>query len=139
VLVVDDEIDFASALTARLSNRGFDAHFVSSGEDALQTLSERPCDVVVLDLKMPGMGGLEALRRIRSGYPDIKIIVLTGHGQVDSGIEGLRAGAVGAEHLVRGAGEPAREGYGRLVPARRPRGQGARAGTRPRVWGCGRQ
>ena len=99
VLVVDDEIDFASALTARLSNRGFDAHFVSSGEDALQTLSERPCDVVVLDLKMPGMGGLEALRRIRSGYPDIKIIVLTGHGQVDSGIEGMRAGA--ADYLLK--------------------------------------
>ena len=99
VLVVDDEIDFASALTARLSNRGFDAHFVSSGEDALQTVSERPCDVVVLDLKMPGMGGLEALRRIRSGYPDIKIIVLTGHGQVDSGIEGMRAGA--ADYLLK--------------------------------------
>ena len=99
VLVVDDEIDFASALTARLSNRGFDAHFVSSGEDALQTLPESPCDVVVLDLKMPGMGGLEALRRIRSGYPDIKVIVLTGHGQVDSGIEGMRAGA--ADYLLK--------------------------------------
>jgi DNA-binding response OmpR family regulator len=93
VLVVDDESDFASALTARLSARGFDAHFVSSGEEALQTLPERPIDVVILDLKMPGMGGLEALRRIRASFPSVKVIVLTGHGKVDSGIDGMRAGA----------------------------------------------
>lgn len=93
VLVVDDETDFASALTARLSARGFDAHFVSSGEEALAALPERTIDVIILDLKMPGMGGLEALRRIRASSPDIKVIVLTGHGKVDSGIEGMRAGA----------------------------------------------
>jgi DNA-binding response OmpR family regulator len=93
VLVVDDEEDFATSLVARLSRRGFLADWAPSGGDALAALEQRTYEVVILDLKMPGMSGLEALRVIRSRWPAVQAIVLTGHGDVESGIEGMKTGA----------------------------------------------
>jgi DNA-binding NtrC family response regulator len=93
VLVVDDEEDFASAIAERLVRRGFDAIAVFSARAALALLEELPSDVVVLDLKMPGMDGLTALGEIRKLHPDVQVIVLTGHGTVASGIEGMQRGA----------------------------------------------
>lgn len=93
VLVVDDEADFAAALVLRLSRRGFRAAWVGSGDEALATLSETPYDVVLLDLRMPGMSGMEVLRQIRTRLPTVEVIVLTGHGGVETGIEGMQTGA----------------------------------------------
>jgi two-component system, OmpR family, response regulator len=93
VLVVDDEEDFATAVTERLIRRGFDASSALSGARALKLLEESRFDVVTLDLKMPGMDGLATLREIRKIDPRIPVILLTGHGTVSSGIEGMQGGA----------------------------------------------
>lgn len=93
VLIVDDEEDFASALTARLCLKGFNARSVTSGEEALPAIAKAPPQVVVLDLKMPDIGGLEVLEGIKSFSQDIEVIILTGHGSVVSGIEGMEHGA----------------------------------------------
>jgi len=93
VLVVDDEEDFAVALAARLERRGFAAAFVFNGPDAVAAARAGAVDVAVLDLKMPGMDGLETLRELARVAPAVRVIVLTGHGTVASGIEGMRVGA----------------------------------------------
>ncbi len=93
VLVVDDEEDVASALVTRLTRRGFAARAVTSGAATLAELASVGADVVILDLKMPHMDGLETLHHIRSRHPSVQVIVLTGHGSVASGIEGMQIGA----------------------------------------------
>jgi len=93
VLVVDDEVDFVTALVTRLVRRGFDAVPAFSGPQALTRLRAAPADVVVLDLKMPGMDGLETLREMRRLDPHVQIVVLTGHGTVAAGIDGMQLGA----------------------------------------------
>jgi DNA-binding response OmpR family regulator len=93
VLVVDDEVDYATALVARLRRRGFDADAVFSGADAVARAGKGATDVVLLDLKMPGLDGLETLRAVRRVAPRVRVIVLTGHGTVASGIEGMQIGA----------------------------------------------
>jgi DNA-binding NtrC family response regulator len=92
VLLVDDEIEFVSALAERLNLRGFDADTATSGEEALQKVAASPPQVVLLDMLMPGMSGLEVLKRIKRDHPDVKVILLTGRGSWD-GITGVREGA----------------------------------------------
>ncbi|MEW5721750.1 MAG: response regulator [Thermodesulfobacteriota bacterium] len=84
VLVVDDEEDFLKSLVWRLGLREMKASGVTSGEEALAFLAENQVDVVVLDLKMPGMNGLRALREIRRLHPETEVIILTGHAAFDS-------------------------------------------------------
>lgn len=99
VLIVDDEEELVSALVERLKLRGFDARGVTGGADALAHLAATPCDVVVLDVKMPGIGGLEVIRRIKHEQPGIAVVLLTGHGS-SVGVEvGLEAGAF--EYLLK--------------------------------------
>ena len=93
VLIVDDEEDFATAIAEWLSKRDFRATAVFSGHDALQVLKETEYDVIVLDLKMPGMDGLQTLQEIRKIDSDVQILVLTGHGTVSAGIGGMQLGA----------------------------------------------
>lgn len=93
VLVVDDEEELVGALVERLNLRGFDATGVTTGEAALDHLTETPCDVVVLDVKMPGLGGLEVIRRIKSGHPHLQVILLTGHGSAQDAERGMELGA----------------------------------------------
>ena len=93
VLLVDDEAGFVEALVKRLVRRNVDATAVHSGRDALARLSDRPLDVVVLDVKMPGMDGLATLREIKKRRPLVEVIMLTGHADVEVAIEGMEQGA----------------------------------------------
>ncbi len=93
VLLVDDEIDFISSLAERLRLRKIDADTAISGEDAFKLITAKRPNVVVLDLKMPGLGGLEVLKHIKILDASIQVILLTGHGSTREGIEGMRLGA----------------------------------------------
>ena len=93
VLFVDDEIDFLDTLMKRMKKRGVDVSGVGSGEEGLKFLDEKSADVVVLDVKMPGMDGIETLRKIKNRYPLIEVIMLTGHASMEVGIEGMELGA----------------------------------------------
>ena len=93
VLIVDDEVELVSALQERLELRGFRATGVTTGADALDRLAEEPCDVVLLDVKMPGLGGLEVIKRIKTDHPDVRVVLLTGHGSARDAEDGMRYGA----------------------------------------------
>ena len=93
VLLVDDERDFLEVLIRRLGKRDVDVHGVASGEEALQYLRGKPIDVAVLDVRMPGMDGLTALRKIKKLDPLIEVIMLTGHASLEVALEGMREGA----------------------------------------------
>jgi len=93
VLLVDDEEEFVSTLAERLRLRDIVTLVANDGEQALRILeTERP-PVVVLDVMMPGLGGLDVLQQIRSKHPEIKTILLTGRGSTKDGIKGMRLGA----------------------------------------------
>lgn len=93
ILIADDEVEFASTLLARLELRKFEARMVNSGEAALAAIEEELPDILLLDLKMPDLDGLEVLARLRKNYPDLKVVILTGHGSFESGREGMELGA----------------------------------------------
>ena len=99
VLVVDDEEDFLNALVKRLNLRKLQAYGVKSGEEALKHLAKNQADVVVLDVKMPGMDGLAVLREIKKSHAAVEVIMLTGHASVESGMEGIRLGAF--DYLIK--------------------------------------
>lgn len=93
VLLVDDEEEMVTALAERLSLRGFDTEWVTCGKDAIAMLGKNHFDVLVLDVKMPGMSGLETMEEIQKIKPESKIIFLTGHGSRRDRDAGLEAGA----------------------------------------------
>lgn len=94
VLVVDDEEDFLETIVNRLNKRNLETYGVTSAEDALEKLKEKSFDVIILDIKMPGgMGGIEALKEIKKDYPLTEVILLTGHGTIETSIEGMKLGA----------------------------------------------
>ena len=93
VLLVDDEAEFVETLVKRLRKRKVNTAAVGSGEEALKILKEMPIDVVVLDVKMPGMDGIETLRKIKKINPLIEVIMLTGHANMEVAIEGMELGA----------------------------------------------
>ena len=93
VLIVDDEAELVTALTERLGLRGFHATGVTTGKEALLHLESHPCDVVLLDVKMPGLGGLEVIQRIKTHWIMIEVVLLTGHGSVRDVEEGMALGA----------------------------------------------
>jgi len=79
ILLVDDEEQFLQTLSRRLKERGLSVDAVTSGDDAVKTIKSRNFDAIILDLVMPGTGGIETLRRIRKENPDIQVIILTGY------------------------------------------------------------
>jgi len=99
VLLVDDEEEFVSALSERLMLRGIEVDSALNGEEALARLVEKEFEVVILDVMMPGLGGLEVLRQIKTTHPDTQVILLTGHGATREGIEGMRLGAF--DYLIK--------------------------------------
>ena len=93
VLLVDDEKEFVESLSERLELRNLDADIAYDGEQALQAIQEGEPDVMVLDLRMPGIDGLEVLRRAKEAHPNVRIIVLTGHGTDKDEEEARKLGA----------------------------------------------
>jgi DNA-binding NtrC family response regulator len=99
VLLVDDEEEFVSALSERLMLRGIEVDSALNGEEALALMTEKVFEVVILDVMMPGLGGLEVLKQIKSTHPNTQVILLTGHGSTREGIEGMRLGAF--DYLIK--------------------------------------
>lgn len=93
ILLVDDEVAFANNIAKLISKRGFEVRTVYDGDSAIQALDEIDFDVIVLDLKMPGLDGLTALKLIKTKKPEVEVIILTGHGSMESGIDGIQLGA----------------------------------------------
>jgi len=93
ILLVDDEKEFVESLSERLSLRKLKADIAYDGEQALEALKKEKPDVMVLDLRMPGIDGLEVLREVKKKHPDIEVIVLTGHGSEEDEKEAERLGA----------------------------------------------
>jgi DNA-binding NtrC family response regulator len=93
VLLVDDEEDFLSTLAERLEARGLKVDAVTSGEEAVAKVNEQSFDLIVLDLAMPGIDGLETLKRIKAKQPEAEIIILSGQGSIRTGIEAMKLGA----------------------------------------------
>ena len=93
VLIVDDEDQFVDAVVERLRLRGLEADGVTSGDEAMEFLRRSPYDVVLLDVKMPGLGGLEMIRKVKEGWPGLRVVLLTGHASTQDAEEGKRLGA----------------------------------------------
>jgi DNA-binding response OmpR family regulator len=93
VLLVDDEEEFVTTLAERLEMRGFDPSIAISGDQALSMVQDKAFDLIVLDLMMPGIGGLEVMKQIKSADPEMPIILLTGQGSTKEGMEGMNQGA----------------------------------------------
>ncbi|MCK5835777.1 MAG: response regulator [Desulfobacula sp.] len=90
---MDDEEDFRKAITRRLARRGMNPVQASHGQECLDILGKKPMDVVVLDVKMPGISGIDTLKAIKKKYEKIQVILLTGNVAVSDGIEGIKSGA----------------------------------------------
>ncbi|MEW6667025.1 MAG: response regulator [Thermodesulfobacteriota bacterium] len=93
ILVVDDEKEFALALSERLALRGYQVNSCFSGGDAVEAVRGEEYDVVILDVAMPGMDGIETMREIKKWQPLLEVILLSGRATVETAIEGLRRGA----------------------------------------------
>jgi DNA-binding NtrC family response regulator len=93
VLLVDDELEFLETLVKRLTKRGLNITMTKSGEEALLAARGKKIDVAVLDVKMPGMDGIETLREMKRLYPLMEVIMLTGHANVEVAIQGMALGA----------------------------------------------
>lgn len=101
VMIVDDEVDLLQSLSRAFTRRGLRVATAESGSRALDILDSVLVDVMVLDVKMPGMDGLEVLTRVKERHPSIQVILLSGHPSVDAALEGIKLGA--SEYLKKPA------------------------------------
>ena len=102
ILLVDDEKEFVETLSERMAMRDLASDIALNGEEALQMVEDDAPDVMVLDLKMPGIDGMEVLRKVKKAYPDVQVIMLTGHGSKKDEEEARRLGAF--EYLQKPTG-----------------------------------
>ena len=101
IMIVDDEERFLTTTQKLLAKKGYDAITASSGSLALELLGQKQVHVVILDVKMPGMDGIETLKAIKSQYPMVEVVMLTGHATVESAVRGLKSGAT--DYLMKPA------------------------------------
>ena len=94
ILIVDDEPDFTTALAKRLRSHGWDTETAEGGKEALEKVADEDFVAIVLDLKMPGLDGIETLRRLKKANPDLQVILLTGHGSIRDGVAAMKHGAL---------------------------------------------
>ncbi|RPJ06239.1 MAG: response regulator [Deltaproteobacteria bacterium] len=92
IMLVDDE-DFVEMLSLRLKETGENVVAAYNGQECLDTLEKSEIDVIILDVKMPGMDGIETLQEIKKRHPLVEVIMLTGHGTIDSAVKGMKLGA----------------------------------------------
>ena len=93
VLLVDDEEKFVETLAKRLTLRRFDVHTATRADTFFTTLEEKAIDVVVLDVRMPDLDGIDATRRVKASHPLVEVILLTGHASIEASLEGMAMGA----------------------------------------------
>ncbi|RNC73350.1 MAG: diguanylate cyclase [Desulfuromonadales bacterium] len=93
ILVVDDDESLRQVMAQVLTNEGYRVTAVASAEDALAVFAETPCDVAIVDMRLPGMGGLDLLKELKERYPDTQVIIVTSYASLESAVEALRAGA----------------------------------------------
>ena len=112
ILLVDDEKDFTEVLSERMETRGFSVEIADSGLVAIEKVKVQSYDVIILDLAMPGMDGIDVLKILLKENPDFQIIFLTGHATLEKGIEAVKLGAVefmekpvNIEHLLEKVNE----------------------------------
>ncbi len=115
VLIVDDEKDFVEMFSLRLQETGERVFTAYNGKECLDILEGEDIDVVVLDIKMPGMDGIEVLREIKKRHPIVEVILLTGHGAIETAVTGMKLGAF--DYLLKPA--DAREMAKKLEGARK--------------------
>ncbi len=108
LLIVDDEAQFLNAIARRLEMRGFVVCKATSGPEALEAARREKFDLALLDLKMPGMNGQQVLEELRREHAFLEVVILTGHGSLDSAVECTKLGAYGylpkpyeLEHLIK--------------------------------------
>lgn len=99
LLIVDDEERFLQTTKLLLENKECDVFTATDGLSAMDVLNDKKIDVVILDVKMPGLDGVEVLRRVKQKYPLIEVIMLTGHSTTESAVEGLKLGAF--DYLIK--------------------------------------
>jgi DNA-binding NtrC family response regulator len=93
LLLVDDEPEFKEVMLKHLSRMGIRLSVAEGCVDALECLEAHPIDVVIMDMNMPGVDGIQCLRKVKQRWPLTEVIILTGHASVKSGIEGMQSGA----------------------------------------------
>lgn len=93
VLVVDDDLEFASVLANELEKTGFTTNYLTEGRNLLAHLKSNPCDVILLDIQMPGTDGLKLLPKLQASFPSIQVIMLTGFGTIESAVQAVKNGA----------------------------------------------
>lgn len=93
ILIVDDEKAIRDSLKELLILEEYQVETAANGEESLEMMEKKEFDLVLLDIKMPGVSGVEVMRQVKKYYPDTKVIVLTGHGSLESAIEAIRSGA----------------------------------------------
>ena len=99
ILLVDDEKDFAEMMSFRLEEKGHHVKLAFSGQEPLDTLADNHTDVVIIDIRMPGLDGIATLKEVKVRHPIVEVILLTGYGAVDTAVEGMKAGAF--DYLVK--------------------------------------
>lgn len=122
VLLIDDELLFRETMAKRLRKRSFTVHQAGSGLEGLRIVHTTPIDVIILDVRMPGMDGLQTLRELRMTFPRIPVIMLTGHGDSDAVISGMSMGAF--EYLAKPADLNELLAVIRVAATRNQRGRG---------------
>ncbi len=94
VLLVDDDPEFTNVLSQRMEAREVDVDTAASGSEALEKIGGASYDAIILDLSMPGMDGMETLKKLLEENPDLQVILLTGHGTLEKGVEAIKLGAM---------------------------------------------